>query len=238
MKTIFVLLLSTVSLLSQTLGDPGFVASLKPEEVGGGASFSDAFTRTDNDSLGANWTEADTDIDIVSNAAKSAGTFDNSQSFAIYTGTACNTVSQYVKMTWTSTGISRPSIYLRYTASGPYYEVSFNQTDDLVYWIHWTGVGGTRTEIPVTPPSLTMGTTETVGVTITGTGNSTVVKVWLSPTGDAPTDASTWGGSASNVTFTDDPASAVNTGNNVGIGTGLNNNSDVIIDDFFGGDIP
>lgn len=204
----------------------------------GPTSFSDDFNRADSDSLGANWTEADTDIDIASNTATVPLTFDNTRNLAVYTGTACTTVNEYVKVAATFSGTCKPELVLRYTnSSTAFYTLYFDTTNNLLYWEHLTQIGGTETTVGG-PTALTIATGDTLAATITGTGAGTEIRLWVNATGAAPDSATSWGGDTTpDVSFTDNPASAVDTGPYVGI-CGLANNVNAVFDNFSGGDIP
>lgn len=205
---------------------------------GGGGGISDDFNRSNNDSLGGNWTEAVTDIDIDSNTASAPGEFNNLPSYAIH-NTPLSTVNQYIKSSLTFSGNSQPSVFFRYTdASSAFYELRFDVVNNRAKFFHWTADGGTATEI-TTLTALTISSPVTVGVTLTGTGNSTEVRVWLSPSGNAPDSAISWGGDTTpDATITDNPSSAVDSGLKVGIGVGASSAGAVTHDDVFGGDIP
>lgn len=205
-----------------------------PSAGAGLAAFEDNFDRTDSDSLGANWTEADGDADIYSNTMRlSEGSF--GENFAIYSGEACTTVSQYVLVTYHTEG-GYPQIPLRYTnSSTAFYFIEFSNT--TVDWYHKSQIGGTSTQINASTGTISISSGTEIGITITGTGTSTEVKIFIGPTpGYTPTDPSTWG--AADITFTDNPASAVDTGSYVGLG-GVQGSADIVrYNNFYGGDIP
>jgi hypothetical protein len=201
----------------------------------GGAAFSDDFNRTDSDSLGANWTEAGNDAKIAGNQFVTVtGGF--ASVVAIYSGTACNTLSQYVKTTMSDGGgINICSYYFRFTdASTEHYEVRLDANNSLFRWFHWDQIGGTATEIASVAHSFSFPLT--VGIMVYGTGNDTVVDVWVGPTG-LPTGDGNWNGdNTPSYSLTTDPGNPVDTGSKVGIGG--QTNVEVIHDDFFGGDVP
>jgi len=201
---------------------------------GGLAAFSDDFDRADSDSLGPNWTEADGDADIHSNTLRlSEGGF--GENFPIYTGEACTTVNQYVLFVLVNAA-GYPQIPLRYTnSSSPFYFLEFSGSS--VDWYHKSQIGGTSTQVNAVSGSISVTDGITLGMTVTGTGNSTEVKVWTSFSGGySPSDPTTWG--AATVTFTDNPASPVDTGGYVGLG-GVQGSADTLrINNFYGGDVP
>jgi hypothetical protein len=216
-------------------------ATVRIGAAAGGASFSDDFNRANNDLLGSNWTEDDPDIDILNNNAQLVdGSFGGL--FAFYTGTACNTVNQYVQveLAGTSEGdyVQIPIRYSNSTTEFYYLEFSASTVD----WYHMSQIGGAATQI-----NASSGTPANVGagavysITITGTGDSTVVRVWTDSghLGIAPTSADTWNGdNTPDATFTDNPANPVDAGNYVGLGGTQNTANWIEFDDFYGGDIP
>jgi hypothetical protein len=235
MKFLFSLLLP-VAVFAQSLGDPGYVASLKPA-AGGGASFSDNFNRADSGSPGANWTEIK-NLEIVSNAAQSPQDFTGDPRGAAYTATSAGSVNQYCKVTLTAnnTGANvRGGALFRYTdASSACYSVMIDDLDDTVFWyFHSTPTAG-GSLINSGTETITFSVPANFGLTITGTGASTVVRIWLNPTADAPTSASSWDARAADLTLTDDPGTAVDTGNFVGV-LGQGSLGAVEFDNFFGG---
>lgn len=198
---------------------------------GGLAAFSDDFNRADSDSLGANWTEADGDIDIFSNTARLGdGSF--GENFAIYTATSCTTVNQYIKLTIVTEN-NYPQIPIRYTnSSSPFYYIEFSNSS--VDWFHTTQIGGTDTQINSSPGTVSLYPGVVIGIAISGTGSSTEVKIWIDP--GSGTDPTTWG--AADVTFTDNPPSPVDTGGYVGIGGVQSAANSVRYENFYGGDTP
>lgn len=197
---------------------------------GGLAAFSDDFNRADGTSIGADYTElVGTAWAIYSNHLESqAGGF--TWTGIVNSGNPVNTVNQYGKVSVADpSGIAWMSFIFRYTnSSSAFYEVVFDTNLAEIRWRHWTAVGGTATTIATT--AHTVSYPETFGVTVTGTGTGTVVKVWIDPTG-LP---SGWG--AATYTFTDDPASAVDTGLICGLGAASSTNP--IFDDWYWGDAP
>lgn len=79
-------------------------SAIRPAAGGGGAAFSDDFNRADSTSLGANWTEQTSDIEIFSNTFRIvSGSFVNT--VAIF-NTATTTVNQYAQFSVTADGVS------------------------------------------------------------------------------------------------------------------------------------
>lgn len=216
-----------------------------PQRIGaaaaGGAAFSDDFNRADSDSLGANWTEADPDIDILNNNAQLVdGSFGGL--FAIYTNTACSTVNQYVQINHAGTSESSyDQIPVRYTdASTEFYYFEFGVA--TIDWYHLTAIGGTATQINASSGTPTeTGAGAVFSITITGTGDNTVVRIWTDSAllGTTPVSADNWNGDTTpTATFTDNPANPVDAGSYVGIGGTQNIANDIEFNSFLGGDIP
>lgn len=205
---------------------------------GSGVAFSDDFNRV-GPSLGANWTAFGPGTIIVANEANAPVTFDNTSKGAAYTGTSCGSADHYVKITIT-TDVSKAGALLRYTdASTECYGVRMDLLNDTFTWNHLTTPAGTDSQV-ASSTTLTLAPGDSLGVTITGTGNSTVLRVWINPSGvhveGDPAD--NWNGDTSpDVTFTDDPADPVDSGNFVGL-QGIWSGGDITWDNFFGGDVP
>lgn len=206
----------------------------------GGSSFSDAFTRADSASLGANWTEGAGDASIASNtlSLQGEGYVENSM---FYSGTACTTVNQYVKVTLTTlTPDAYPEVLFRVTAAGsPCYSVFLWATEDQITFVRKPTLGDNVYTTIQTVTSISISAGQAWGLTITGTGTAVVLRGWANPTGAAPTSASNWGGDTTpEFTCTDDPGTPVDTGSYVGIGGEQNLAGYIVLDDFSGGDIP
>lgn len=220
--------------------NPGFIAGhLKPASGGGLASFSDDFNRANSDSLGANWTEFAGDVDIASNEAVNPLSFGNDIQGAAYTGTACTTVDQFVKVTLSATSgaNSSPGVVLRYTdASSPFYVVRFDSANNVMRWVYHSSAADVSGTI-IDSAAFTVSFPLVVGVTIIGTGTSTVIRGWSGPTANAPgSSGTTWDGAGPTASITTDPSPAVNTGSYVGIGG--SGALGLAWDNFFGGDVP
>lgn len=200
---------------------------------GSGAAFSDDFSGTL-----ANWTEDAGDI-VISGGRLSVNTGGYSKISARYTGTSTNTVNQYVKLSFPAfVDTNFPFVILRGSASGnPYYAVEFARSN-AAQWYRYANAADSSPVAVSASTSLTVSAGDTFGLTITGTGTATVIRIWRNPTG-LPSAADNWNGDTTpEITWTDDPASAVNTGNQVGFGGFFGAAGQVQVDDFFGGDIP
>ena len=205
---------------------------------GGNEAFSDTFTGTG--ALSASWTNAagggtrDSDGWIPTASAWA-------ENVSAYTGTACDTTQQYVKITLgTAGGGSYPGVIFRYTnASSPMYQVFMWSDEDQVTFVRKATAGDASPETVQTVTGVTIASGQAWGWTIAGSGSSVVIRGWLNPTGDTPTSSLNWGGDTTpDVTLNNNPTTPVDTGNFVGIGGEVNNLSNMKLDNFFGGDAP
>jgi hypothetical protein len=189
--------------------------------VSGAVAFSDDFSGTL-----ANWTQ-DSGSWSIGSGTLLQGSSDWTNDW-IHHNTPCTTINQYVKFKHTDGNGGFTGVRLRAGASGTGgYVVEFRQS-----WGSFQWEGG---DIAM-PGGIASG--DVFGITITGTGDNTVVRVWKNPTG-LPTSAANWNGdSTPDIEFTNNPSSPVDTGLYVGFrGRGLIASGQVI-DDFFGGDCP
>ncbi len=182
------------------------------------ASFSDDFGRIDNPSLGANWTDdVAGDPQIVSFAwYPNTGSAKN---MSVYSATTCSTANQYarIKFDIIGTGNYTGAIFRYTNSSSPHYWVYFALTEQTVTWAYMTDVASGNTDISA-GTSITIAANDVFGITVNGTGTSTVVRIWRNPTALAPDDGgATWDSNAPTVTFTNDPPSPVNTGSAIGL---------------------
>lgn len=211
--------------------------AFRPVAAAGGVAFSDDFNRANGDSLGANWTEAAGDLDIVGNTMECL-TLGWGENIAAYTGTSCGSVNQYVKATFVTSGTASaryPCIVFRYTnASSPMYKIFFWIDENQITFTRAATAADGSYEVVQTVTSITLALTDTVGATITGLGNNVEVRCWINPTG-LPTSATDWNGDTTpDATFTTNPTTPIDTGNFVGLGGEIGN---VVLsfDNFFGG---
>lgn len=201
-------------------------------------SYSDDFNRgTTTDNLGTNWTTQTGFVRIYSNRAAMSETT-NTDNLTTY-NTPINTTNAYQLLVFSNyTGYGRVGPCFRFTnSSSPFYTVEFDRINNIIYWAHWTSVGGTRTEIA--SASFTIGTTgEIYGITISGTGNNTIVNIWKNPTALTPTSVLEWdsGDTVPDVSFTTNPSSPINTGYYGGLFS--NFSGDCLIDNWYYGDAP
>jgi hypothetical protein len=206
---------------------------------GGLAAFSDDFNRADADALGANWTEISGDIDISGNAA-SATTGAYAYVFATY-NSPVTTVNQYAYVIFPGGVVEYPQILFRYTnSSSPFYHVEINCYNSITSFYSRSALAGTSTLISEVGTAGSACGGASYGITLTGTGASTVVRIWRNPTGSTPTSATDWGGDTTpDYTHNTNPgANAVDTGLTIGIGGQQNDPNTVKYDAWGGGDIP
>jgi len=250
MKTTTKLLILWMAFLPQlvfeqafTLSDPSFIGRTVRAAAGGGGgqAFSDDFNRANASSLGANWTANAGEIDIASNeAVPQTGSY--GKDTCIYTNTACDTVNQYVRVTFaTLAATSYAEIVFRFTDdSTHYYAIQLNDNDDTMWWQYLSNMADTSGTTIQSVTSVTIATGDIWGFTITGTGASTVIRAWRNPTATTPVSASEWdsGDTTPEVTFSNDPGgNAVDSGNYVGIECFQNTGASTHYDNFYGGDL-
>jgi hypothetical protein len=197
---------------------------------GSGQTFSDDFAGTG--ALSANWNVASGTI------ARLSGVFFVSptsvDSYAVWT-TQTDTVAQYIKVTFTTVTGQFPWLQFRGTDTdgSPSYIIIFKPG---LSEIEWYNVGANQTV--QTQSGATVANGQVWGVTCSGTGTSTVINLWLNPTGDVPDSAGSWGGdNTPTYSFTNDPATPLNTGRYLGLGS-YSDSGGTSLDSFFAGDIP
>lgn len=205
------------------------------------ANFSDNFNRADG-GLGANWTNVagGSAAQILSNrfAAINSGYAENTNA---YTGTACDSINQYVKATlvFFSGGFSYAEFGFRITdSSSPMYGVFFWLDEDQITIATKTTPADTG-YTSFGSAATTIADGQTWGITLSGTGNDLTVRGWLNPTNNTPDSATSWDSDTSpDIVITANPSSAVDSGNYVGLGGEQFGTLEVQYDNFFGGDIP
>lgn len=151
--------------------------------------------------------------------------------------TQLDTINQYVVVQYVSIPeTSFAGIYFRFdgNTSNNAYAVRYEAAADRFLWRTLTGVTGLG-DIEFQAHSLTIG--DYVGITCTGTADSTIVKIWdfgVSPPGD-PHDPSSWG--AATYTFTNNPDSdkRADSGRYVGLYDGGTNAAVATFDNFSAG---
>lgn len=202
-----------------------------------GQDFTDAF----GSDTSANWTAAIGSFTITGGVMR-----DDNAAWdpALYVyETATDTVNQYVRVTMASASGSYPVIAFRVQqvgASAAFYglEISYNYCE--LAWKKYANaadIGGGTSIATGDFGTCTAG--QALGVTITGTGNDTVVRGWNNVTANAPDSASSWDSDETpDVILTTDPgANAVDTGNYVAIGGAQNAQYAITFDNFAGGDL-
>src|SRR5688572_24154747 len=155
---------------------------------GGPNAFSDDFDRA-NGALGANWTTSAGAADINSNAYRlNTGSFGNIVS--VY-NTSAGSLTQYVRFTLAANN-QYPWMIFRYTDdSSPFYALLFDGVSGEVYWYHYPSAGGSGTQIGTQVDTGGDMTGVVAGITITGTGANTDIRIWRGITG-LPSAADNW----------------------------------------------
>lgn len=193
---------------------------------GGGANFSDNFSGTL-----ANWTIDAGSWDINTGQLRMVtGGFANN--VITFTADTCDTTQGYMAATRGDDG-SFPRFIFRYNNDdGAHYAVEISNT--ALGWYYYPSLGGSPTQIG-TDFSTSTGIGTVVAITWTGTGTGTIVRAWIDPGTNTPTSVSDWNGAADH-TWTDDPATPVNSGLYVAIGGSQGTANTGRWDNFFGGD--
>lgn len=193
---------------------------------GGGAAFSDNFSGTL-----ANWTQTAGSWDINTGQLRLVtGGFGNG--VITFTADTCDTTQGYMAATRGDDG-SFPRFIFRYSNDGgAHYALEISNSN--IGWYYYATVGASPVQI-----GSNFGTSTGIGTVVactwTGTGTSTVVRVWIDPGANTPTSVSDWNGAADH-TWTDDPATPVNSGLYVAIGGSQGTGNTERWDNFFGGD--
>lgn len=175
------------------------------------------------------WTDKNNKLTISSNTLVNANISANG--IGIY-ATACNSVTQYVKAYLRPDSMTNTiGIIFRSNAGATsYYYLDFNNF--VVLWAD-------QDDNEIDSAGISWTYFSTVGVTIKGTSNSTVIKIWTAPTADIPQSADEWdeGDDTPEYTLTNDGTHVVDTGNYIGFELYRTNVSIIpYVDNFFGGD--
>lgn len=208
----------------------------------GNVTFSDNFNRSNGDSLGSSWVEAAGDVDISANTAVPTAS-SLALNLAIYSGSPTVTPFQFAKVTLPTAANNNNYAYLvfRYSDSAsPFYAISFRRTSSQVAWHKFSNSADNAGTTIGSPATLSIAQGNSFGVTLDGTGDNTIVRIWKNPSGSSPTSVTNWGGDTTpDVTFTTNPGTnAVDSGNFVGIAGRQQTASSLAFDSFSGGDIP
>ena len=163
--------------------------------------------------------------DAVAAANQSAGS-------AIYYNVGqTDTTNQYVKISSNESGYCGVAFRSDGTGSNGYYAVFINAnnaTFDL-----WDEDGVVSEIEDLGAVTYTAGTP--IGVTICGSGASTVVRLWLNVTADAPSTCALWDAGGPDKTSSTDPGTYYDSNKYLGI---ANRTWSREYDNFFGGDVP
>ena len=202
-----------------------------PSGGGGASPATDDFNRG---SLGANWTVADGGAIIAGSTELNFTEGSFGENIIFYSAGVTSDGAGYVTFTRRD-GATYPMAIFRYTNStSPFYALEFSNSD--VTWVRRSQIGGTNATVGSTT-SAVLGDNVRIGITYTGTGTSTEIRVWnLGSLASTPTTASNWDGDTTpDVSWTDNPASPVDTGGYVGLGCYQGSANAGFMDDFFAG---
>ena len=209
------------------IGSPPAAAGDQP------ADWDDDFDRT---SLGGDWHEIVGTVTCSSNILLFV---EGGQPNSVLFDEPVTGLTQYQKAKLILGGGATVVVGFIFRASGdngPAYMVAFDVGDD-VYWYRYSDIGESDGEEEIATQGMTVASNDVMGVTIEGTGNSTVVRIWRNPSG-LPNSATDWNGDTSpTLTLTADPATPVNSGLNIGVTGIISNNNGAGMDDWFGGSL-
>jgi hypothetical protein len=198
----------------------------------------DDFNRADG-ALGADWTVAQGSASIVSNDMRVA-TSGFVDVIAVH-NTALAGIVQALKIQFNDPAPppQYPLIVLRYTnSSSPYYLCYLDGNNGNLDFYKFPSVGGSGTLIStLTGMAAFSSGSDSLSVTITGTGSGTTIRAWRNTTASAPSDAATWDGGAAQASFTGSASADVNTGQIVGHGGTQGTADRIRITNFWAGDI-
>jgi len=225
---------TTTSVSTTTTSQPTTTTTVGPT-----TSFSDNFSGNLD-----NWTVDVGSITIVGGAAQAQNAGRN---FMHYKTLSCSTENQYARITITNkgTGWDYSGVIFRFrNSSSPFYSVAYSNAENRWIWNYHPSASGVTTQIcgPDTScaNSLTASDGNIFGITLDGTGNNTVVRIWKWTSGTpptAPTSASLWSGRSADSEMTINPPSPVDYNNSY---TGIlfyYSTTKPSIDDFYSGDI-
>lgn len=200
---------------------------------GGPNAFSDDFAGTG--ALGANWTVSAGAADRSSDKFRiQTGSFANV--IAVY-NTSAGSLTQYQRFTLSANN-QYPWMIFRYTdASSPFYALLYDGVSGEVYWYHHANAASSGTQIGTAQDTGGDMTGVVTGITLTGTGANTDIRIWRGITG-LPSSVTDWNGDTTpDATYltTDPGAFAVDTGQIVGIGGQQSVANNVTLDDWAAG---
>ena len=138
------------------------------------------------------------------------------QQAASYGGIVCDTELSVATTEWVKVTFSNCQDYqgviLRYTDTNNHYRVYWKHYNDEVCWVRADG-------FDISCDTLDFGSDgDSMSVTIIGTGDDTVIRVWKNTTNNYPDSATSWDSGAADITLTADPDEASSdTGVQVGI---------------------
>lgn len=201
----------------------------------------DYFNRPDNTTLSAtDWTEDTSVLSIVSNKVESTAG-EGLAHWATSLGEGATT--QFAKFKISSIGTDGEiGAILRSGASSGYrYALTFTTTGaDALYWkrYDWNTVGST-----IDAEVTTFASTDTISITVQGTGISTIIKVWKNTINNSPVNANNWDSASDPADYTLTDAGSLlatnpaDTGTYVGIIIKKETGASPSLDDFYSGDV-
>lgn len=193
----------------------------------GGANYFDNFN-TDTSANYVAWVGGFTIAGgkIGNNGSAMAQTYNNAYS--------TNTINQYARIQNVGASGSDTGVLFRTTGSGGYYTVRLF-SDNKVYWVRFNN-GVFQQVVQITAFGSGMAANDNLAVTIAGTGNDTVVRVWKNPANNTPYSCSAWDNPSHSptVTLTNNPSVAIDTGFKAGLAR--NSSGNAFFDNFYWGD--
>lgn len=212
---------------------------------GGGQAFAEDWNCGDSDSptCDLTWTELSGDADISGNALLLYS--QSYEKIVVVSSSALNTANGYCKFTYT--GVDSGSgkyvhLVFRYTNNtSKYYYLEFQTNENVISWGMYDNVSDLESTVLNTDQSVTVTQNDSFGVTWTGTGDDTVIRVWRNPTSNTPISASEWdsGDTTPDASWTTNPgASAVDSGTLVGFEGFQSSFGEIVIDNAYFGDLP
>jgi hypothetical protein len=164
-----------------------------------------------------------------------------SQTDALHT-TSVGSANQFIKATLTFDANTLIGFVLRATnITTHFYYLFFGTDTGGAWWGHGIAAGASTTGTDIVADGASgLSSGDSVGVTITGSGNSVVIRIWKNPTANAPISVTEWdsGDSTPDLSITTDPGTdAVDSGNLVGVSCAQSTGGVGKIDNFYAGSV-
>ena len=229
MKKIFLILTLILFMVSQVHAyDPLLIFSGMPAAPPSGQSFSDDFATDPFTSrfgylTTIQWYHSGDSIFNYNSPAATA---------VYYNAGQTDTANQYVKIeSAPDDGYVGAAFRSDGTGSNGYYAVYI--WGGSAYFSLWNDTGEASEIESLGAVTYTSG--NALGVTVCGTGASTVARIWLSVTANAPGSCTSWDSGAADVTSSTDPGTYYDSNRYLGL---VNGNWAHSHDNFYGGDVP